>query len=284
MVAKIIDGKAIASELKARIKQQIADNHQLSTPGLAVILVGKDPASCVYVRHKKQACEQVGMRSFVHHMAEDVSQAKLIELVNTLNHDDRVNGILVQLPLPKHINLDSVIDTLNPAKDVDGLHPENMGRLMLGRPIYRPCTPQGIIALLQSTQCKLATMNAVILGRSHIVGRPLFLELLAQNCTPTICHRQTTDLAKQVRAADIVIAAMGCARLIPDQWIKPGAIVIDVGINRLDNGTLVGDVDYDRVRQVASHITPVPGGVGPMTIACLLNNTLISAQSRSFCT
>lgn len=253
---------------------------QLHRPGLAVILVGEDPASQIYVRNKKRACEEVGIESFEYKKPADLSEKELLSLIIQLNDNRWIDGILVQLPLPDHIDEALVIKTISPEKDIDGFHPFNIGCLATGKPTFRPCTPQGITRLLESTGVDLAGMDAVIIGRSSIVGRPMMLELLAKDCTPRICHSRTRHLAEHVRSADIVVAAMGRANFIPGDWIKPGAIVIDVGINRLDDGSLAGDVDFETAREIAGYITPVPGGVGPMTIACLLQNTLDSAERR----
>ena len=282
MSATIIDGKAVAEKLRNSIKDKVAQrlDGNLRVPGLAVILVGEDPASQVYVRNKKLACENAGISSFEHQLPADTTELHLLNVITQLNEDERVDGILVQLPLPGHINPETVIETIAPEKDVDGFHPYNIGRLMIGMPTFRPCTPQGVTRLLESTGVDISGMNAVIVGRSNIVGRPMAFELLAKNCTPRICHSHTRNLSEQVRQADILVAAIGKPRFIPGDWIKPGAIVIDVGINRLDNGKLVGDVDFATASEVAGYITPVPGGVGPMTIACLLENTLEAAINR----
>lgn len=283
MSAKIIDGKSIASEIReqvrTRINARVAAGHR--PPGLAVVLAGEDPASKVYVNSKKKACAEVGITSFEHKLPGTVREADLLELVEQLNHNDLVDGILVQMPLPSHIDPELVTDNILPEKDVDGFHPCNIGRLATGRPVFRPCTPKGIMHLLNSTGQEIAGMDAVVLGRSGIVGRPMAMELLARDCTPRICHSQTHDLPSQVRQADILVAAIGKANHVPGEWIKPGAIVIDVGINRLEDGSLVGDVNYESASQVAGFITPVPGGVGPMTIACLLENTLQAAEAHS---
>ncbi len=282
MSAQIIDGKAVAEALRENIRGRVEKrlSRQRRCPGLAVILTGEDPASQIYVHNKKLACEQAGIESFEFKKPAETTEAELLDLIVQLNADVQVDGILVQLPLPEHIDTDKVIETISPDKDVDGFHPYNIGRLAAGKPTYRPCTPQGIIRLLESTGINLAGMDAVIVGRSNIVGRPMMLELLAKDCTPTICHSRTKDLAGRVRSADIVVAAVGKPDFIQGDWIKPGAIVIDVGINRLKNGCLTGDIDFESARKNAGRITPVPGGVGPMTIACLLQNTLTSAESR----
>lgn len=282
MSAQIIDGRTIAENLRESIKQSVAEriNNGLRRPGLAVILVGDNPASQVYVRNKKRACEKAGITSFKHALPVDTNESSLVALIHELNNDHRVDGILVQLPLPAHINEENVIEAISPGKDVDGFHPYNIGRLAIGKPAFRPCTPQGVIHLLETTGVDIAGMDSVIVGRSNIVGKPMFLELLAKDCTPRICHSRTRNLPTQVKQADIVVAGIGKPGFIQAGWIKPGAIVIDIGINRLKNGKLAGDVNFEAAKKTAGHITPVPGGVGPMTIACLLENTLQSARSR----
>ena len=282
MSAQIIDGKAIAENLRESVKKTVDERVEngLRRPGLAVILVGDDPASQVYVRNKKLACEKAGITSFEHTPSADITEADLLSLIHELNNDEEVDGILVQLPLPDHIDTESVIEAISPEKDVDGFHPYNIGRLMIGKPTFRPCTPQGVTRLLESTGIDITGMDAVIVGRSNIVGRPMAFELLAKNCTPRICHSRSKDLPDQIKQADILVAAIGKPGFIQAEWIKPGAIVIDVGINRLESGKLAGDVDFESAKEVAGYITPVPGGVGPMTIACLLENTLQSARNR----
>ena len=279
--AQIIDGKAAAATLRADIAAEVTARLRAGRrrPGLAVILVGEHPASRVYVEQKQRAAKEVGIESLVFHLPADTTESELLSRIRQLNEDDRVHGILVQLPLPAAINRHTVIEAIAQAKDVDGFHPCNLGRLAAARPRFRPCTPQGVMRLLHSTGAELAGMDAVILGRSHIVGRPMALELLIADCTPRICHSKTRDIASHVRAADIVIAALGRPRFVQGNWIKPGAIVIDVGLNRLADGTLAGDVDFAAAK-VAAYITPVPGGVGPMTVACLLQNTLLAAERR----
>jgi methylenetetrahydrofolate dehydrogenase (NADP+)/methenyltetrahydrofolate cyclohydrolase len=282
MTASIINGRAVADNLRDSIKNAVESriSKGLRPPGLAVILVGQDPASQVYVRNKQLACEKAGIISFEHTLAADTGESELLSLIQDLNGDSRVDGILVQLPLPGQISEGKVIESISPEKDVDGFHPCNIGRLMVGKPTFRPCTPQGVTRLLESLNIDITGMDAVIVGRSNIVGRPMAFELLAKNCTPRICHSRSRNLAEQIHQADILVAAMGKPQYIQGSWIKPGAIVIDVGINRLDSGKLVGDVDFDAAKEIAGHITPVPGGVGPMTIACLLENTLQSARGR----
>ena len=283
MTATRFDGKAIAAQLRQHLQQQIQTRLKqgLRPPGLAVILVGEHPASQVYVRQKQKACQEVGIIFKLLQLSSAVSPTELLNLLNQLNEDKAIDGILVQLPLPPHIDSEIAIEQIVPHKDVDGFHPYNVGRLALRMPLLRSCTPKGIMTLLAHTQVALEGLDAVIIGQSNIVGRPMALELLAARCTITICHSRTRQLADKVRQADIVVAAVGKPHLIPGDWIKPGAIVIDVGMNRLENGKLVGDVDFASASQQASWITPVPGGVGPMTVASLLENTLQAAQHHS---
>jgi methylenetetrahydrofolate dehydrogenase (NADP+)/methenyltetrahydrofolate cyclohydrolase len=276
MTAKLLDGKSIAARLRQSVKKQVQAriDQGLRPPGLAVVLVGDDPASQVYVRHKRNACAEVGIISKSFDLSENTSQEKLLALLDQLNEDNEIDGILVQLPLPDLIDSELVIERIVPEKDVDGFHPYNLGRLAVRMPLLRPCTPKGIMTLLAHAGIELVGLDAVIIGESNIVGRPMALELLNKCCTITVCHKYSLDLMAQVRNADIVVAAVGKPHLIPGDWIKPGAIVIDVGMNRLDDGRLVGDVDFVAASQHASWITPVPGGVGPMTVATLLENTL----------
>ncbi len=283
MSAQILDGKVIAADLKKEIKSKVDARIEqgLRRPGLAVVLVGENPASQVYVRNKRRSCEEVGFYSERHDLPVDTNEADLLALIDKLNADDAIDGILVQLPLPEQIDEESVIERILPTKDVDGFHPYNVGRLVLRMPILRPCTPKGIMTMLERTGQKLEGLDAVIIGQSNIVGRPMALELLAARCTITVCHSRTKDLEEKCRNADILVAAVGRSRFVPGDWIKPGAIVIDVGINRTDEGKLVGDVDFDSCSERASWITPVPGGVGPMTIATLLENTLQAAELHS---
>lgn len=280
MSAKIIDGKAIATELKHTLKQ--ANEQRLAqglrTPGLAVILIGGDPASQVYVGSKRRSCEQVGFKSESFDLPESTSEQELLALIDKLNNNDEIDGILVQLPLPQHIDTEKVIEAIASDKDVDGFHPYNIGRLAQRNPQLRPCTPKGVMTLLTSTGVDLHGQEAVVVGASNIVGRPMALELLLAGCTTTVCHRWTKDLEFHVRRADILIVAVGKPNFIPGDWIKQGAIIIDVGINRLENGSLTGDVEFDVAQEKASWITPVPGGVGPMTVATLLENTLFAAE------
>jgi methylenetetrahydrofolate dehydrogenase (NADP+)/methenyltetrahydrofolate cyclohydrolase len=283
MTARIIDGKAIATELRARVAaevQRLRGAHQLE-PGLAVVLVGENPASAVYVRSKAKQTVEAGMRSFDHRLPETVSEAELLALVGKLNADPAVHGILVQLPLPKQVDSQKVLNAIDPAKDVDGFHPLNAGRLATGLPALVPCTPLGCIMLAKTVHSTLEGMNAVIVGRSNIVGKPLIQLLLNENATVTVAHSKTRDLPDVCRRADILFAAVGRAEMVRGDWIKPGATVIDVGINRVagadGKSRIVGDVAFAEAAQVAGAITPVPGGVGPMTIACLLVNTLRAA-------
>jgi methylenetetrahydrofolate dehydrogenase (NADP+)/methenyltetrahydrofolate cyclohydrolase len=283
MTAYRIDGKAIAARVRADVAADVARikaEHGFQ-PGLAVVLVGEDPASKVYVRNKAQQTVEVGMQSFEHKLDESVSEAFLLDLVAKLNADPNVHGILVQMPLPKHIDSVKVLDSIDPAKDVDGFHPMNVGKLSIGERALAPCTPVGSIILAKSVKHDLSGLEAVVVGRSNIVGKPMAQLLLRENCTVTICHSRTRDLPGVVKRADLVVAAIGKPEFVKGDWIKPGAIVIDVGINRIlkpdGKGKLVGDVAYAEAAEVASAITPVPGGVGPMTIACLLKNTVEAA-------
>ncbi len=280
MTARILDGKVIAAEVTGEVRSEVAKRIAAGrpAPGLAVVLVGENAASQVYVRNKRRTTEAVGMRSFAHDLPATTSEAELLALIDRLNADPSVSGILVQLPLPPHVDPERLTERIDPRKDVDGFHPFNVGRLVLKRPTLRPCTPYGCMKLLEKTGEPLAGKHAVIIGQSNIVGRPMALELLMARCTVTICHSATRDLPGLVRQADIVVAGVGRAKFVAGDWIKPGAIVIDVGINRGDDGKLVGDVDFEAARARASWITPVPGGVGPMTIAMLLANTLRAAQ------
>ncbi|MGN7869866.1 bifunctional methylenetetrahydrofolate dehydrogenase/methenyltetrahydrofolate cyclohydrolase FolD [Paracoccus sp. 22332] len=280
MTAKLIDGKAFAAALRARIATQAAGMAaQGITPGLAVVLVGEDPASQVYVRSKGRMTREVGMNSYEHRLPADTPQADLLALIDRLNADPAVNGILVQLPLPSHMDEFSVINAIDPAKDVDGFHILNVGRLATGQKAMVPCTPLGCLMLLRDHLGSLSGKNALVIGRSNIVGKPMAQLLLRDSATVTVAHSRTANLPDLCRQADIVVAAVGRAHFVRGDWIKPGATVIDVGINRTDDG-LVGDVDFDAAARVAGAITPVPGGVGPMTIACLLANTL-TATARA---
>ena len=280
MSAQILDGRAISAEIRSDIKKQVDGLLAVGgrRPGLAVVLVGENPASQVYVRNKQKACAEVGFHSELHALDADVSAKDLLALIDDLNARESIDGILVQLPLPAHMDEEAIIERILPTKDVDGFHPYNVGRLVLRMPLLRPCTPKGVMTMLGRTGRSLSGLDAVIIGQSNIVGRPMALELLAARCTITVCHSRTRDLAAKARGADILVAAVGRPRFVPADWVKPGAVVIDVGINRSEDGQLVGDVDFDACLERASWITPVPGGVGPMTIASLLENTLQAAE------
>ncbi|WP_010606722.1 bifunctional methylenetetrahydrofolate dehydrogenase/methenyltetrahydrofolate cyclohydrolase FolD [Pseudoalteromonas maricaloris] len=280
MTANIIDGKAIAKQVRSTVAQRVQDRlaQGLRAPGLAVVLVGQDPASQVYVGSKRKACEEVGFVSKSFDLPGDTGEEQLLALVDELNADPEVDGILVQLPLPEGLDAEKVLERIDPHKDVDGFHPYNVGRLAQRMPALRPCTPKGIITLLDSTGVRYKGMHAVVVGASNIVGRPMSLELLLAGCTTTVCHKFTQDLEAHVRRADLLVVAVGKPEFIPGDWVKEGAIVIDVGINRLESGKLVGDVQYDIAEQNASFITPVPGGVGPMTVASLIENTLEACE------
>lgn len=280
MPAKILDGKATASKLRSRIADEVhaLTSQGLRPPGLAVILVGEDPASEVYVGSKRRACDEVGFKSLSYDLPKETKEAELLAIVDELNDDASIDGILVQLPLPDHMNADTVVERIRPDKDVDGFHPFNAGRLMQRRPMLESCTPKGIMTLLRETGETLRGKEALVVGASNHVGRPMVLELLLAGCTTTCAHRFTEDLEKHVRRADILVAAVGIPHLIPGDWVKPGATVIDVGINRMEDGKLIGDVVFEAAAEKAAWITPVPGGVGPMTVATLLENTLIAAK------
>lgn len=271
----ILNGRQCSSRVREEIKQQVVALKRKGgeAPGLAVVLVGDNPASRVYVGQKEKACKEVGFNSFLHRLPEDTSQEELLSLVEELNRDEGVHGILVQLPLPRHMDSDTILEAISPEKDVDGFHPVNMGHLVTGLPCTEPCTPKGIMYLLESYGIELEGKKAVVLGRSNIVGKPIAHMLMARNATVTICHSRTPDIASYTREADIVIAAVGRPRFLTAEMVKEGSVIVDVGINRLEEG-LVGDVDFDAVKGKASWITPVPGGVGPMTIAMLLLNTM----------
>ena len=282
MSARILDGKRIAQQLLERVALRVDDrlSRGLTAPGLAVVLVGDNAASSVYVRNKRKACHQVGFCSFDHDLPADTSQEEVLALIDNLNADPDVHGILVRSPLPAHIDEDALVDRIDPSKDVDGFQAINVGRLALRRFGLRPCTPKGVMTLLGHTDRPVRGQHAVVVGASNHVGRPLVLELMIAGCTTTSCHRFTRDLESFVRQADILIVAVGKPGLVRGEWIKPGAVVIDVGINRLDDGRLVGDVDFAAAAEQASWITPVPGGVGPMTVATLIENTLEAAEAR----
>lgn len=280
MTAQLIDGKAIAQQIRLSVKEKVQQRIAAGkrAPGLAVVLVGSDPASQVYVGSKRKACEEVGFISKSFDMPPTTTEAELFNLIDQLNNDDEIDGILVQLPLPAGLNANLIIEHINPDKDVDGFHPTNVGKLALRQPGLRPCTPKGIMTLIESTGIKPHGLEAVVVGASNIVGRPMTLELLLAGCTTTTTHRFTKNLEGRIRQADLVVVAVGKPEFIPGDWIKQGAIVIDVGINRLDTGKLVGDVEFDVAKQKAAFITPVPGGVGPMTVASLIENTLIACE------
>ena len=281
MSAALIDGKAFAAGLRARVAERVPAFRQATgrAPGLAVVLIGEDPASAVYVRSKGKMTREAGMESFEHKLPADTDQATLIALVDELNADPAVDGILVQLPLPAHLDADEVLLRIDPDKDVDGFHPVNAGRLATGLPGFVPCTPLGCLMLLEDRLGDLSGLDAVVVGRSNIVGKPMAALLTAKSCTVTVAHSRTRNLPHYLQHADIVVAAVGRAHFVKGEWLKPGATVIDVGINRTENG-LTGDVDFDSAASVAGAITPVPGGVGPMTIAVLLRNTLVAAHRR----
>ena len=281
-MANIIDGKEIAARLREAIAEETARLTAAGTvPGLAVVLVGEDPASRVYVSMKEKACAKAGIFSDEHKLPAETTEAELLSLIDKLNRDDRIDGILVQLPLPDHIDESQVLEAISPAKDVDGFHPYNVGRLVTGNPLFRPCTPYGVMKMLEETGVDLTGKQVVVVGRSNIVGKPVALMCLAEHATVTLCHSRTRDLAEQVRRADVVIAAVGRPEMVKGDWIKEGAVVIDVGVNRVGEKKLVGDVEFAAAAERASAITPVPGGVGPMTITMLLHNTVESAKRRA---
>jgi len=279
-MATIIDGKAVAKEVQKQIKEEVEglERRWSIAPGLAVVLVGDDPASHIYVRNKERACKDVGIKSFEHFLPATVSEKELLALVHQLNKDKNVHGILVQLPLSPHIHSERILQAISPHKDVDGFHPVNQGNLVVGADGFRPCTPLGVMKLLESVGCDPKGKHAVVVGRSHIVGKPVALMLLEKHATVTICHSRTASLREEVGRGDIVVVAIGKAGIVRGDWIKPGAVVIDVGINRVPSGKLCGDVEFDVAKERAAAITPVPGGVGPMTICMLLFNTLKAAK------
>lgn len=283
MTAQLIDGKAVAAERIQQVRSEVEARQREGkrAPALAVILVGADPASAVYVRNKKLSCEKAGIQSLSYEMPDSTSQDELLALIDKLNADNGVDGILVQLPLPKQIDPQSVIERIDPKKDVDGFHPYNIGRLVIKMPLFRPCTPKGVMTLLEHYHIDVKGKKVVIVGASNIVGRPQALEMLLARATVTVCHSATQNLAEEVGAADIVVVGVGIPNFIKGEWIKPGAVVVDVGINRLEDGHLCGDVEFAVAKERASYITPVPGGVGPMTIATLLENTLESVKLRA---
>lgn len=279
MNAKLIDGKMISEKVKTEVALEVMElKKQGIHPGLAVILVGSNPASQVYVRNKIAACEKTGIQSFHHELPENISETELAQLIQNLNQDDRVHGILLQLPLPKNLNSDFFLEQIHPSKDVDGLHALSLGRLAQGKETFVSCTPAGVMRLLKEIDFDCAGKKAVVVGRSNIVGKPMALLLLQQSATVTVVHSKTKNIEEEIRSADLVVAAVGVAKMVKGDWIKPGAVVIDVGINRMENGKLCGDVDFESASEKASYITPVPGGVGPMTIAMLLKNTLQAAK------
>jgi methylenetetrahydrofolate dehydrogenase (NADP+)/methenyltetrahydrofolate cyclohydrolase len=279
MTAQILSGKDVAAEIKQKLEQEVKvlSDHGI-IPGLTVVVVGEDPASQVYVRNKGLECEKLGMRSEIIRLPESTREAELLTILDGLNRNAEVHGILVQLPLPKHISEESILLAIDPSKDVDGFHPVNVGNMVIGADSYLPCTPAGVIELIRRTGLNMAGKHAVIIGRSNIVGKPVSMLLLREHATVTICHSRTQNIEEITSQADILIAAVGRANLVKRNWVKPGAVVIDVGVNRLDNGKLAGDVDFEDVKEVAGYITPVPGGVGPMTITMLLQNTLQAAK------
>lgn len=279
-MAKILDGKAVSQRVKDDLKKEtekfVKDNG--FAPGLAVVIVGNDPASRVYVNSKKRACEEIGYYSEEHALCESTTEDELLNLVENLNNDDKIHGILVQLPLPKHINEETIINAINPKKDVDAFHPVNVGKIMIGNFDFLPCTPAGVMELIKESGISLEGKNCVVIGRSNIVGKPQAMLLLHKNATVTICHSKTKNLKEIAQTADVLVVAVGRAQMITGDYIKEGAVVIDVGMNRLENKKLVGDVDFESASKKASYITPVPGGVGPMTIAMLMKNTLTAAK------
>ncbi|HNR22165.1 MAG TPA: bifunctional methylenetetrahydrofolate dehydrogenase/methenyltetrahydrofolate cyclohydrolase FolD [Steroidobacteraceae bacterium] len=282
MTARLIDGKRIATDVKSEVRAEIdsAVARGMRRPGLAVVMVGDNAASAIYVRNKRKACEESGVLSVAHDLPQSTSERELLTLIDELNGDPRIDGILVQLPLPDQIRQRAIIDRIDPQKDVDGFHPYNLGRLAQRSPLIRPCTPYGVIRMLDAEGLSVRGLNAVVVGASNIVGRPMSLELLLMGATTTVCHRFTRDLEAHVRAAELLVVAVGKPGLVRGEWIRPGAIVVDVGMNRLANGKLVGDVEFAGARERAAWITPVPGGVGPMTVAMLMRNTLEASLRR----
>ena len=280
MTAKIIDGKSIASELLDNIKEEIITrtNEGHSSPTLAVILIGENPASKIYVGRKIMACEKTGIRSISHNLKDDISEEELLSIIKECNQDKDIDGILVQSPLPEHISEEKIIEAIDPKKDVDGFTPHNIGLLAIKTPILRSCTPYGVIKMLNTLNINLEGLDAVVIGQSNHVGRPMFLELLLAKCTVTICHSKTKNVQEKISQADIVVSAVGVPNFVKGEWIKDGAIIIDIGITRLDNNKIVGDVEFDIAKEKAAFITPVPGGVGPMTVATLMENTLIAQK------
>ncbi|MDF2568092.1 MAG: methenyltetrahydrofolate cyclohydrolase/5,10-methylenetetrahydrofolate dehydrogenase [Oscillospiraceae bacterium] len=280
--AKIIDGKVVSTKVRQEVKEEVEKlNQQGINVGLAVVIVGKDPASRIYVNSKKKACAEIGIYSEEYALDESITEQELLTLVEKLNHDTKINGILVQSPLPKHINENRIVEAISPLKDVDAFHAQNVGKIMIGDFDFLPCTPSGCIDLIESTGTEISGKNCVVIGRSNIVGKPMAMLLLHKNGTVTICHSKTRNLAEVCRQADILVAAVGVPNLVKKDMVKQDAVVIDVGMNRLEDGSLCGDVDFEGVSQVASYITPVPGGVGPMTIATLMKNTVTAAKIQS---
>jgi methylenetetrahydrofolate dehydrogenase (NADP+)/methenyltetrahydrofolate cyclohydrolase len=283
MSAKIIDGKAIAENLLQDLKKEIdvRSKKGIRNPSLAVVLIGSNPASSIYVKNKRLACEKIGVKSIAYDLPNETSEKELLTLIETLNNDTSIDGILVQSPLPSHINNDVIFENISPLKDVDGFHPKNIGLLAIKQPQLRSCTPYGVMKLIKATQLAIQGLDAIVVGSSNHVGRPMALELLLGGCTVTICNRYTQKLQQKIELADIVVAAAGIPDMIKGSWIKPGAIAIDIGINRLESGKIVGDVEFDIAKTRAGFITPVPGGVGPMTVATLMENTLLAQKLSS---
>lgn len=280
-MANIIDGKAVSQRFKDKLKDEVNFLRGRGIkPGLAVVLVGDNPASLIYVKAKTKACEDLGINSFQYTLKKDISQEELLWQISELNNNPTVHGILVQLPLPDHLDEELILEAISPEKDADGFHPVNMGRLVIGKPLFQPCTPLGIMKLLESVDVDLSGKEAVVAGRSNIVGKPVAMMLLQKNATVTLCHSKTLNLQEKIKMADVLIAAIGKPHIIKGEWIKKGAVVIDVGINRLDNGKLAGDVEFEKAFERTSFITPVPGGVGPMTIAMLMHNTVEAAKRQ----
>ncbi|OUR69769.1 bifunctional methylenetetrahydrofolate dehydrogenase/methenyltetrahydrofolate cyclohydrolase [Bermanella sp. 47_1433_sub80_T6] len=281
MSAQRIDGNAISATIRENVAIKISERTKNGkrAPGLAVIQVGSDAASQIYVGKKRQACENIGIKSAAYDLPATTDQTTLLDLIDQLNEDDAIDGILVQLPLPEQLDSTQILERIKPDKDVDGFHPYNVGRLVQRMPALRPCTPAGIITMLESCDIKIKGMHAVIVGASNIVGRPMAMELLLAGCTTTVCHRFTQDLQSHVERADLLVVAIGKTGIVKGEWVKPGAVVVDVAMNRLDNGKLVGDVDFAAANERASFITPVPGGVGPMTVATLMENTLYACET-----
>ncbi|MFM1782048.1 MAG: bifunctional 5,10-methylene-tetrahydrofolate dehydrogenase and 5,10-methylene-tetrahydrofolate [Pseudomonadota bacterium] len=280
MSAKIIDGKAIAENLLQDLKKEIdvRSKKGIRNPSLAVVLIGSNPASSIYVKNKRLACEKIGVKSIAYDLPNETSEKELLTLIETLNNDNSIDGILVQSPLPSHINNDVIFENISPLKDVDGFHPKNIGLLAIKQPQLRSCTPYGVMKLIKATQLVIQGLDAIVVGSSNHVGRPMALELLLGGCTVTICNRYTQKLQQKIELADIVVAAAGIPDMIKGSWIKPGAIAIDIGINRLESGKIIGDIEFDIAKTRAGFITPVPGGVGPMTVATLMENTLLAQK------